>query len=248
MPGFETLHRVRSAAALLQPRQLAARAFRCPICGPSILVRLSADAIGVRCVRCAASAATLALVCVLKELRPGFRNEAVYEMSSRGPLLEFLRREVPRLTCSEYFDDVAPGAWREGVQCQDVQRLTYADGAFSLCTSTEVFEHVPDDSRGFSEVRRILAPGGLFLFTVPLSPSSPTLERAVMKEGRVQHLLPPAYHGDRIRGRNAVLVYRDYGADLTERLQRQGFARAWIDERFKAAFLGHGAYVVGARA
>jgi len=132
MARFETLHRLRSAASLLQPRQLAARAFRCPICGPSMLLRLSGEAIGVRCVRCAASAATLSLVSALGEVRPDFRSQAVYEMSSRGPLYEFLKREVPRLTCSEYFDDVPPGAWRAGIQCQDMQRLTYPDASLDL--------------------------------------------------------------------------------------------------------------------
>jgi SAM-dependent methyltransferase len=247
MPRFETLHRVRAAAALLRPGKLAARPFRCPICGPGLVVRLSAEAIGVRCLRCAASAVTLSLVCALKDLRPGFRSEAVYEMSSRGPLVEFLRREVPKLTCSEYFDEVPPGDWHGGVHCQDVQRLTYPDASFGVCTSTEVFEHVPDDARGFREVRRVLQSGGLFLFTVPLDPAAPTVERALMKDGKVEHVLPPAYHGDRIRGRGKVLVYRDYGYDIVERLRAQGFEQAWIDPRFNAAFLGHGANVVAAR-
>jgi SAM-dependent methyltransferase len=248
MPSFETLHRVRAAASLVQPRQLALRGFRCPICGPSVLLRLSSETIGVRCLRCAASAATLSLARVLKDLRPGFMSEAIYELSSRGPWLAFLRREVPRLTCSEYFEDVEPGAWRNGVQCQDVQRLTYPDASFDLCTSTEVFEHVPDDARGFREIRRVLRPGGLFVFTVPLSAAKPTVERAALRNGKLEYLLPPAYHSDRIRGHGRVLVYRDYGVDIVERLRKHGFAEAWIDERFKAAFLGHGSPVVAGRA
>jgi SAM-dependent methyltransferase len=185
-------------------------------------------------------------VSALISIRPDFKTEAVYEMSSRGALFDFLRRHVPRFTFSEYFDDVAPGAWRNGVQCQDVQRLSFENGAFGICTSTEVFEHVPDDSRGFSEVRRVLVAGGLFLFTVPLSRNSRTIERAAMKDGRVVHMLPPAYHSDRLRGRDAVLVYRDYGTDITDRLMRHGFEKAWIDRRFKTAFLGHGVDVVAA--
>jgi SAM-dependent methyltransferase len=248
MPSFETLHRVRTAASLVQPRHLALRAFRCPMCGPSVLLRLSRETIGVRCLRCGASAATLSLARVLEDVRPGFRSEAVYEMSSRGPWFRFLRRDVPRLTGSEYFDDLQPGAWRGGVQCQDVQRLTFADASFGVCTSTEVFEHVPDDARGFREIRRVLRPGGIFVFTVPLSRAQATVERAALRDGEVEHLLPPAYHGDRIRGRGKVLVYRDYGMDIVERLRREGFAEAWIDGRFSAAFLGHGSAVVVARA
>jgi ubiquinone/menaquinone biosynthesis C-methylase UbiE len=32
-----------------------------------------------------------------------------------------------------------------------VQRLSFADASFDLCTSTEVFEHVPDDRAGLRE-------------------------------------------------------------------------------------------------
>ena len=45
----------------------------------------------------------------------------------------------------------------------------YGDASFDLCTSTEVFEHMPDDLNGFSEIRRVLRPGGRFVFTVLLT-------------------------------------------------------------------------------
>jgi SAM-dependent methyltransferase len=244
----DTVHRIRIALSLLQPKALAARPFRCPICGPSLLVRLAARPIGVRCARCAGSAITLALVAVLKSVRPGFRAEAVYELSARGPLYEFLRREVPRLTSSEYFEDTPPGASRDGVLCQDIRRLTFADRSFDVCTSTEVFEHVADDRAGFREIRRVLRESGVMVFTVPLSASPATVERAFEKGGKIEHLLPPEYHGDRIRGQGGVLVFRDYGADITERLRAQGFAEAVIDRRYEKAFLGQGCGVVVAKA
>lgn len=242
MPG-ETSHRVRSALSMLQPGALAMRPLRCPLCGPSLLVRFAAEPIGVRCVRCAASAITLSLVSVLKSVRPGFRGEAVYELSARGPLFEFLRREVPNLTSSEYFDDVPPGSRRDGVLCQDIRHLTFADGAFDVCTSTEVFEHVADDAPGFREIRRVLRKGAILVFTVPLARSQATVERATVRGGAIEHLLPPAYHGDRIRGRGQVLVFRDYGLDITDRLRASGFSEAYIDWRFETAFLGQGSGV-----
>src|SRR5690606_22856632 len=143
----------------LEPRALAARPFKCPACGPSLLVRVAAHPIGVRCLRCGASAITLSLISVLLEIRPEFRSDTVYELSARGPLVAFLRRHVPDLTCSEFFDNVAPGQRQDGVLCQDVQRLSFADATCDLCTSTEVFEHVPDDLRGFREIRRVLQRG-----------------------------------------------------------------------------------------
>ena len=52
---------------------------------------------------------------------------------------------MPALTFSEFFDDVEPGGERDGVPCENVQHLTYADESFDVCTSTEVLEHVADD-------------------------------------------------------------------------------------------------------
>jgi SAM-dependent methyltransferase len=244
----ELLRRAGQAFAMLQPGALAAWPFRCPSCGPSVLVRIAPNAIGVRCLRCAASAATLSLIAVLQSARPRFAAEAVYELSARGPFVDFLRRCVPRLTCSEFFDDVPRGERRDGVLCQDVQQLTFTDASFDVVTSTEVFEHVADDARGFSEVRRVLRPGGVFIFTVPLADAEATVERACLRNGEIEHLLPPEYHGDRIRGRNRVLAFRNYGRDITRRLQSCGFSAAHIDARCATAFLGHGSGVIVARA
>jgi SAM-dependent methyltransferase len=154
------------------------------------------------------------------------RGAHVYELSSRGALCRHLRRTFARVTVSELFDDVAAGQFRDGVQCQDVQRLTFGDAAFDLVTSTEVFEHVPDDRRAFAEVHRVLRPGGALVFTVPLMESVATLERARLEHGAVVHLTEPEYHGDRLRGRGHVLAFRTYGLDILDRLRAAGFEAA----------------------
>ena len=243
----DVAYRLRYALSILDFGALALRPFHCALCGPSLLLRLSRDSIGVRCLRCAASAIALSMVSTLVAERPGFRGERVYELSSRGPLFRFLRREVKDLTFSEYFDDVAPAAFRDGVQCQDIQQLTYPDACFDLVTSTEVFEHVADDRKGFAEIRRVLRPEGAFIFTVPIQDAERTVERALLRDGKLEHLLPPAFHDDRIRGRRQVLVFRDYGRDIAGRLLEAGFGSARIETRFERAFLGAGRGVVVAR-
>jgi len=244
----EIIYRFRYALSIVEPGALAIGRFSCPVCGAGLLLRISRDPIGVRCLGCSASAITLSMVSVLVAERPGFRSERVYELSSRGPLFGYLRREVGNLTFSEYYDDLAPGALRDGVQCQDIQQLTHPDASFDLVTSTEVFEHVADDRRGFAEIRRVLRPDGAFIFTVPIENADRTVERAVLSGGTVQHLLPPAYHDDRIRGKGAVLVFRDYGRDIAARLLEAGFSAARIESRFERAFLDTGRGVVVARA
>jgi SAM-dependent methyltransferase len=127
------------------------------------------------------------------------------------------------VTVSELFDDVEAGQFRRRVQCQDVQRLTYDDVSFDLVTSTEVFEHVPDDRRAFAEIHRVLRPGGALVFTVPLMDTVTTLERARLDHGAIVHLTDPEYHGDRLRGRGRVLAFRTYGLDILDRLRAAGF-------------------------
>lgn len=186
------------------------------------MVRLHPGLAGRRCVRCLSTFLHRAVGRVLQALAldPGV---AVYELSSRGALCRYLRRTFRHVTVSELFDDVPAGAFRGAVQCQDIERLTYGDGAFDLVTSTEVFEHVADDARGFGEVRRVLRPGGHFVFTVPLADVPNTIERAIRTNGRIVHLLPPEYHHDRMRGRGRVLAFRTYGLDIVARLARAGF-------------------------
>lgn len=196
------------------------------MCSFPWLVRLRNEEMGVRCPRCAASAVTLSLADILRRIVPDLEHTDVYELSSQGPLVDILRRRARSLATSEFFDHVEPGTLVDGVQCQDVQRLTFADHSFDLCTSTEVFEHVEDDRVGFSEIRRVLRPGGRFVFTVPLSGTT-TQERTALVEGRRVPTLPPAYHADRYRGAH-VLVFRDYGADIVERLRSAGFASAGL--------------------
>ena len=244
----DIVRRVRYALSIIDSGALAIRIFSCPLCGSRLLVRLRHSEIGVRCLRCAASAITLSMVSVLQSELPGFRKERVYELSARGPLFEYLRREVADLTFSEFFDGVPPGDYRDGVQCQDVQRLTHPNACFDLVTSTEVFEHVADDRRGFAEIRRVLRPGGVFVFSVPFEDADGTVERAVLSGGNIRHLLPPAYHDDPTRGQATALVFRDYGRDISGRLLAAGFSSARIEMRYARGFLGAGRGVVVALA
>ena len=231
--------RLRSGLALLRPREMAARLDRCPYCGPTLFVRLRREAIGVRCVRCAASAIHLVIGRALRDHVPDLADRDVCELSARGPLAAFLKRSAKSATLSEYFADAEPGSYRRGVRCEDVQRLSYPDASFDLVTHTEVLEHVPDDARAFAELFRVLRPGGLMLFTVPLHGGPTTVERARLENGTIRHLLEPVHHLDPLR-HEGILAFRDYGLDILDRLSSAGFVDArtlvprarvpWLDE------------------
>jgi SAM-dependent methyltransferase len=52
-----------------------------------------------------------------------------------------------------------------------VTNLPFATQEFDACICTEVMEHVTDDDRGFSELARVLKPGGLLLISTPTPPA-----------------------------------------------------------------------------
>lgn len=218
-------HKVRLALHLTKWKSLRIAYVSCPSCEMKRpFVKLGNSPILVRCTRCRSTTIALSLVSVLKEIAPDLREKSVYELSSRGSLYAFLERKAGHLTGSEYFEHVAPGQTRGGVLCQNVECLTFEDESFDVCTSTEVFEHVADDARGFSEIYRILKPGGVFVFTVPMSGKAVTTERARwLPNGEIEYILPPHFHGDHLRGWGKVLVYRDYGQDIVSRLKACGF-------------------------
>jgi SAM-dependent methyltransferase len=188
----------------------------------------------------------MSLGAVIHAERPRLGADSVYELSSRGPLCRMLARESGALQLSEYFEDVAPGEHRDGIRCENVERLTFPDASFDLCTSTDVFEHVADDRAGFRELRRVLRPGGQAIFTVPLDLTGPTVERAELRDGQIVHHLPPEYHDDHLRGTGRVLAFRTYGTDITQRLERAGFREARIDTRHRYGYFGFGRAVVAA--
>lgn len=195
----------------------------CALCGFQLQVRLRRNEIAARCTSCGASSITQSLVDVLRRVCGDLSAKDVYELSAAGPLVRWLRGHARQLTTSEYWDAIEPGQTLNGVQCQDVEKLTFDADMFDLCTSTEVFEHVENDAAAFREILRVLRPGGLHVFTVPLDTGRPTIERTEMRDGHRVNLLPPEYHADRYRGPH-VLAYRSYGSDIAGRLVDAGFA------------------------
>jgi SAM-dependent methyltransferase len=228
--SMNEIKHLRSVASMVNWRELRTTIAYCPICDTRrLFIRLRDDEIASRCIICRASAISLSIVSILRKVARDIHSKDIYELSSRGPVFQFLKSHAKTLTSSEFFSDVAPGEFRGGVQCQDVQHLTYGDKSFDICTSTEVFEHVPDDSKAFSETLRVLRTNGILVFTVPLSNERETLERAVLTStGKVRHFLPPEYHGDPIRDSGRILAFRTYGQDIIERLRAAGFVDARI--------------------
>jgi SAM-dependent methyltransferase len=64
--------------------------------------------------------------------------------------------------------DIAPEFASDDVTIRDVSDgIPFADGAFDNVFCIEVLEHVPNPFMAMTEVHRVLAPGGVFVVSVP---------------------------------------------------------------------------------
>ncbi len=55
----------------------------------------------------------------------------------------------------------------ERVQQAVLEQLPFDDGRFDVVIATDVIEHLDDDRRALAELRRVTAPGGRLVVTVP---------------------------------------------------------------------------------
>ncbi|BAZ42789.1 type 11 methyltransferase [Calothrix sp. NIES-4101] len=124
--------------------------------------------------------------------------------------------------CSSFQPGIQPGIeTRKRVYCQSLEKLTFADASFDFVITEDVLEHVRHHEQAFQELHRVLKPGGYHIFTIPCNFDQVTILRVDTSGDEDIHLLPPEYHGDRLRGQ--ILAYRTFGIDIFEFLDKIGF-------------------------
>jgi GT2 family glycosyltransferase/SAM-dependent methyltransferase len=148
------------------------------------------------------------------------------------PLFQYLReagKDWKFTGCEWLGPEVKPGAVVNGIRHEDCAALSLPDSSVDIVMSLDVFEHVPDPRCGFREKARVLRPGGVLLMTVPFFPERDTIvQRARRADGKLEHLLPPEYHGNPIDPEGGSLVYHDFGWDLLPMIREGGFGDAFI--------------------
>jgi SAM-dependent methyltransferase len=225
--------------------------FHCPVCGeettplydfPDLRLRRE-HRIGVlretlQCRRCLASMRHRSLVlALLDELgrRWGARPRSVAEVAATGlrglavldsddfSATSRRLREIPGYVRCSYVPGAPWGAPLPGGALNvDLQRMPFPDARFDVVLSSDVMEHVRDARAAHAEIRRVLRPGGAYVFNVPFEESSAENIRLVDTSTEVdRHLVPPQLHGDPLSG--GVLAYRVFGREILSELRELGF-------------------------
>lgn len=103
----------------------------------------------------------------------------------------------------------------------DIQDISLADNLFDVVICCHIIEHVDDDEKAMSELFRVMKPGGIGIFQVPLALNlEKTLEDKTLTTDKQRKIA----HGQ-------VDHVRLYGLDYLEKLRKAGF-RVVMDNPF----------------
>jgi SAM-dependent methyltransferase len=112
------------------------------------------------------------------------------------------------------------------VRHEDLTALSFDSGQFDLAITQDVFEHIPNYQKAFSELQRVLKPGGLLVFTIPFfyELENTRIRASVGSEGIIHHL-PAEMHGNPVSTEGS-LCYQNFGWDILLDLKKCGFKQA----------------------
>jgi len=168
------------------------------------------------CLSCGSIPRNRALVKVLNDHFPEWRELRIHESSPGGRSSDKMRRECKRYIGSQFFSGIPRGQSKDGQRSEDLEALTFPDESFDLVITQDVFEHVLRPAKAFAEIARTLKPGGAHVYTVPYYRGKKTIVRAEPNGMKgVTHLMKPDYHGNPIDAAGS-LVITEWGDELCD--------------------------------
>jgi SAM-dependent methyltransferase len=187
-------HHVRSLKhrigfSIFKLRNLQKEKFECPLCGYNGPFQDIAPRTGLRkhakCPKCSAlERQRIQFVVVNDVLRE--RNTAHLKMLHFAPepfFREFFSRRFGQYESADLS--------MKGVDHNvDLQQLPFADETYDFVFASHVLEHVPDDEKAISEIRRILKPNGIAILPVPIV-AEKTIEYPEPNPNETYHVRAP---------------------------------------------------------
>ena len=181
----------------------------------------------LKCDKCGSAPRHRAMMQVLSDYFPGWRDLSIHEGSPGWDLVsQRLSRECKSYVASQYDSSVAFGSLVEAprmpckqYRSENLETQTFSDQVFDLVITQDVFEHVFRPDKAIGEIARTLKPGGATIMTVPIvRRMRPSRRRAALVGGQVVNILEPEFHGNPL-GKDGSLVTIDYGFDIVSYLQ-----------------------------
>jgi SAM-dependent methyltransferase len=142
---------------------------------------------------------------------PNWTDKIIHESS---PSNNFIQSLSKLYSSSQYLPGIESGKSHNGITCENLERLSFADNSIDIFITQDVLEHIFNPELAAAEIIRVLKPGGAHVFTAPKHKGLITSRRrAALRDDKIIHLLPEQYHGNPV-GDGKSLVTWDYGDDF----------------------------------
>jgi hypothetical protein len=153
------------------------------------------------------------------------RTKDILHFGPERELFSWMRARQSALDIHRYF--TVDGIQPQFDKLHDITDIRIPDQSFDVVICHRVMEHVCDDAKGFSELFRVLRPGGLLNFSVPQAPHRATT---------ADWFIPDESHHGHVR---------HYGRDLEQRMSDAGFhvtLESWLLKQPLNMLRARGAY------
>ncbi len=157
----------------------------------------------------------------------------IYESSPWGALSDKLKRECTDYVSSQFYPDVITGSYKEGIRCENLEKMTFGDESFDLVIRQDVLEHVLNPALAFKEISRILKPTGVHVFTIPYYSTKKTIVRAGQTSDGIKYLKEPMFH-DSQSDEKGSLVVTEWGNDVLDLIFRYSGMKTIIYDKFNS--------------
>lgn len=123
---------------------------------------------------------------------------------------------------------------------QNLEALTFPDNSFDIVITSDVMEHMRLDYKAHWEIRRVLKPGGFYIFTARhFRDRRETFYRVAIVDPddatKDIYLAEKEYHEDANSDEGRALSYRAYGTEIDRALAELGFKVEYTKENFPEA-------------
>lgn len=157
---------------------------------------------------------------------PPPRTLRILDSDSFSPINRILRG-IPGYQHSQFIPNLKNGhRLSDGSIVVDLEDIPFPDCSFDVILTSDVMEHVINDTAAHHSIYRVLDNGGVYIFTVPYDPTTTGNRNLTARtdcSGTASHLfLERHIHGDPHSG-SGIVAHRIYGNQLLEDLTQIGF-------------------------
>jgi len=113
------------------------------------------------CLNCFSIPRQRALMLVLQKEFPNWRKLKIHESSPNNSFItKKIQTECKEYTASQYFRNEKPGMLVNGYCNENLEEQTFENEKFDIVITQDVFEHIYNPQKAFSEIARTLRKGG----------------------------------------------------------------------------------------